>query len=97
VLALSMDEDRRVALAGGVAWALSSSAGVADARGALSHPGNRDLFVAVVRWLAGDASSAAGVQESGAGLARRALLVAWLPALVMLLAPWGLSALGRRA
>jgi hypothetical protein len=97
ILALAQGEDRRVALAGGVAWALSSTAGVADARGALLHPGNRDLFVAVVRWLAGDASADGAVQEVGAGLARRAHAVTWLPALLMLAAPWGLHSLRRRA
>jgi hypothetical protein len=97
ILALARDEGRRVALAGGVAWALSSSAGVADGRGALLHPGNRDLFVAVVRWLAGEESSIASTSDARVGLAHRVLAVAWLPALVMLLAPWGLRALGRRA
>ena len=97
ILALAQGEDRRVALAGGVAWALSSTAGVADARGALLHPGNRDLFVAVVRWLAGDASADGAVQEVGVGLARRMHAVAWLPALLMLVAPWGLHSLRRRA
>jgi len=51
----------------------------------------------VVRWLAGDASADGVVQEVGAGLARRTHAVAWLPALLMLVAPWGLHSLRRRA
>lgn len=96
VLAVAEGEGRRVALAGGVSWALSASAGIADVRGALQHPGNRDLFVATVRWLVGD--EPASVREnSGRGAWLRATgAILWMPALGMLVTPLIVAASRRR-
>jgi hypothetical protein len=97
IVALAQGDGRRVALAGGVAWALSASAGVADARGALLHPGNRDLFVSVVRWLGGEDPASGTGEAEAPSLVRRAHAVAWLPALLMLLVPSLARVLRRRA
>lgn len=87
---------QRVALAGGVAWALSQSAAAADARGMPRHAGNRDLLVGTARWLVGDATVIA--QSPVAGSAGRGLFaVAWLPAIVLLGIRMGVSTLRRRA
>jgi hypothetical protein len=97
VLAVSEGEGRRVALAGGVAWALSSSAGVADARGALLHPGNRDLLVATVRWLARDEIASVERAATGRSLVSGVRAALWLPALLMLAVPLVIRLSGRRA
>lgn len=82
LLAVAERGDQRVALAGGAAWLLSSTAAAADARGRLTHPANRDLLVGTVRWLAGEPSDAfaAGPRRDGRG----AFAVAWLPPLSLI-------------
>lgn len=94
LLAVSEGEGRRVALAGGLGWALGSAAGLADARGALRSPGNRDLFVGTVRWLVG---------EQGAGAVAApvrpvpALAQVWLPAVALVLMRAGVAGWRRRS
>ena len=97
VLAVSESEGRRVAIAGGAAWALSATAAVPDARGALRHPGNRDLFVGTVRWLAGEGTPtpAGAALRAGSGSAPTLLLA--MPALAMALVPGVLALMRRRA
>jgi hypothetical protein len=90
LLAVAQRGEQRVAVAGGVAWALSQCAAAADARGGPRHPGNRDLLVGTLRWLVGDDASAptSVAVTSGRGL----FAVAWLPALVLLGVRTGVSA-----
>jgi hypothetical protein len=97
VLAVSETDGARCALAGGVAWALSASAGVADARGALQHSGNRDLFVGAVRWLAGEDASSGSAGATQPGPMRRMAAILWLPGLILSLVPLGLAVLRRRS
>lgn len=97
VLAVSEVDGRRCALAGGVAWALSASSGVADARGALQHSGNRDLFVGTVRWLAGEDAPGATGAGPERGWMQRVAAILWLPALLMALFPVVASLARRRA
>ncbi len=48
------DDGARVALAGGMSWLLTAHAGLQEGeRRPLRHPGNRDLALGVIRWLAG--------------------------------------------
>ena len=95
VLAVAEGEGRRAALAGGLAWALSASAGLADARGSLLYPGNRALLVGTVRWLVGEEVVGAGepALQRGRGL----YAVAWLPAALLVGARIGVRAWRRRA
>lgn len=82
LLAVAQRGDQRVALAGGAAWPMSSGAAAVDARGRLTHPGNRELLVGVVRWLAGEPvdAFATGPRREGRG----AFAVAWLPPLSLI-------------
>ncbi len=82
LLAVAERGDQRVAMAGGAAWPLSSSAAVTDGRGRLTHPGNRALLVGTARWLAGEPvdAFAAGSRPEGRG----AFAVAWLPPLSLI-------------
>ena len=94
LLAVAERASQRVAIAGGVGWALSQTAGAADARGLPRQPGNRDLMVATMRWLVGDQTlSSRSASPEGRGV----FAVAWLPAIVLLGIRTGVSAWRRRA
>jgi len=97
VLAVAEGDGRRVALAGGVSWALSSSAGIADVRGALQHPGNRDLFVATVRWLVGDEPAVARERSMRGAWMQASGAILWMPPIGLLAMPLVLALLRRRA
>ena len=97
LLAVSESDRGRVALSGGAGWPMSGTAGLADARGMLRFPGNRDLFVGVVRWLVRDDSVMQGTDRGVAGESGGALAVVWLPAIVLLGTRLGIAAWRRRA
>jgi|GEM_PF-1986869 len=87
----------RVAISGGAAWPMTGTAGVADARGMLRSPGNRDLFVGILRWLVHDDSVVQDLPPMDRGASRRSFAVVWLPSLSMLCCFVGIAAWRRRA
>ena len=54
LVAAQRDDGARVAMSGGLSWLLTLHGGILDGeQGALRYPGNRDVLIGVIRWLAG--------------------------------------------
>ena len=54
LVAAQRDDGARVAISGGLSWLLTLHGGILDGeQGALRYPGNRDVLIGVIRWLAG--------------------------------------------
>ena len=97
LLAVSEKDSWRVAISGGSAWPMTGSAALVDARGMLRFPGNRDLFVGTVRWLAHDSSLAAIHASSPQSESDHGFAVVWVPVLCMVVSRMAIAAARRRA